>query len=535
MNHIDYADRILCWDSHLTAITFNAFWQDVEQQAGILSESTCTEMALWEADSYDFLVLFFAVLTTGKTLILPPNRVPALEKQLQDQNIYFVERQTSHQSICIDFKLLEQAKIVFFTSGSTGKPKQIVRYLKQLLNEVTCLEQHFYLPKQSVAIATVSHQHIYGLLFKLLWPLHTGRSFYREQLLYPEYVVQMQHRLLGLELSNYLISSPALLKRWSSGIDLTACESIFSSGGKLDSGIRENINVDICEILGSSETGGIAYKKSDDALWSALQGVEIGTIENQQLRVRSTHAMTTDWVLTGDRVDLYPNQCFKLLGRVDRIVKLEEKRLSLDAIECAILQLDQIEQCHVLMVEHEHRQVLACVAVLSDALKLEAKPIVVAHLKKELTCLLEKIAIPRRWRFLSKMPINSQSKINHQNLKELFDKNLYPMVLSEYIEQDHYGFELEFLPDLLCFKGHFPNQPVYPGVGQIAFVDHFAKQIWSDLDWCCGYEQLKFQEVIQPNQVVILALSRKAHKVSFKISINGKALASGRFVYECQI
>lgn len=534
MNHIDYANHILCWDSHLAPITYAEFWQDVEHQAGILFENQSVGMALWEVDSYDFLVLFFAVLTAGKTLILPPNRIATLEQQLKNQGIYFVERQSSDKSVSIDFKLLRQAEIIFFTSGSTSKPKQITRNLQQLLNEIECLEQHFLLSKQSVAIATVSHQHIYGLLFKLLWPLVTGRSFYREQLLYPESVVQLQQKLVKKNLDNHLVSSPALLKRWSTDVDLIACASIFSSGGKLDTGIRVGINVDISEILGSTETGGVAYKKCDDALWSAFQGVEIGVIDDQQLHVRSTHAMTTDWVLTGDRVDIFPDQCFKLLGRADRIIKLEEKRLSLDAIEQAILQLDEIEQCHVLVVKHEHRQILACVAVLSKALELEAKPILVADLKKKLTGLLEKIAIPRSWRFLSKIPINSQSKLNHQNLKALFDTKLYPVILSEYTEQDHYCFELELMTDLLCFKGHFPNYPIYPGVGQIAFIDYFVKRIWSDLAWCCCYEQLKFQETIQPNQVILLTLSRSAQKVSFKLSVNDKTLASGRLVYECQ-
>ncbi|MFX7870798.1 acyl-CoA synthetase, partial [Acinetobacter baumannii] len=78
------------------------------------------------------------------------------------------------------------------------------------------------------------------------------------------------------------------------------------------------------------------------------------------------------------------------------------------------------------------------------------------------------------------------------------------VVLSQSQNSDDHIWELEFPPELACFKGHFPTQPIYPGVGQIGFLQHFAKSIWSDLSWCQGYEQLKFQNLIRPYAVVQL-------------------------------
>ncbi|MBK5647437.1 MAG: hypothetical protein I4N51_10380 [Acinetobacter sp.] len=56
-----------------------------------IEQSTESAWALWQNDSYDFLVLFFAVLLADKQVILPPNRVRDLEKSLAAQNIYFIE------------------------------------------------------------------------------------------------------------------------------------------------------------------------------------------------------------------------------------------------------------------------------------------------------------------------------------------------------------------------------------------------------------------------------------------------------------
>ncbi|EOQ75284.1 AMP-binding protein [Acinetobacter lactucae] len=533
----------LCIDGTLNSTSFNQFWQDVAIQAAAIAQMENLTWALWEADSYEFLVLFFAALLAKKQILLPPNRVRELEQDFTAQQIYFLKRQEIGEvvplSLTLDDAFLEQAQLYFYTSGSTGEPKKIPRTLRQLLNEVQGLSQSFSFDKHAIAIATVSHQHIYGLLFKLLLPLATGRSFYVPQMAFPEDVVQAQKQLETLGLSNYLISSPALLKRWTTDVVLQKCQMVFSSGGKLESGVRPLLNRPIIEVLGSSETGGIAHRAKDEDVWTAFSNVAI-RIEDQQLIVKSNHAFENDWITTGDGAAWTDATCqtFTLMGRTDRIVKLEEKRLSLDAIEQTIQALDVVKHCHVLVLEHEQRQILGCIVVLTEQareqLQQQGKSAFVSHLKQQLKDSLETIAIPRQWRFLSQLPQNTQSKLNKNYLKTLFKPMLQPVVLSQSQNSDDYIWELEFPPELACFKGHFPTQPIYPGVGQIGFLQHFAKSIWSDLSWCQGYEQLKFQNLIRPYAVVQLKLSRKEHKVSFELRDSEQILASGRLLFALQ-
>jgi len=533
----------LCIDGALHSTSFTQFWQDVALQAAAIAQMENLTWALWEADSYEFLVLFFAALLAEKQVLLPPNRVRELEQDFAAQQIYFLKRQDVEKviplSLILDDDFLEHAQLYFYTSGSTGEPKKIPRTLRQLLNEVQGLSQSFPFDEHAIAIATVSHQHIYGLLFKLLLPLATGRSFYSPQMAFPEDVVQAQKKLETLGLSNYLISSPALLKRWTTDVILQQCQMVFSSGGKLESGVRPLLNRPIIEVLGSSETGGIAHRAQDEDAWSAFSNVAI-RIEEQQLMVKSNHAFEDDWITTGDGAAWSDATCqtFKLMGRTDRIIKLEEKRLSLDAIEQSIQALDAVQQCHVLVLEHEHRQILGCIVVLKEhareQLQQLGKSAFVGHLKQQLKDHLETIAIPRQWRFLSQLPQNSQSKLNKSYLQTLFKPMLQPVVLSQSQSSDDYIFSLEFPPELACFKGHFPTQQIYPGVGQIGFLQHFAKSIWSDLNWCQGYEQLKFQNLIRPYAIVQLKLSRKEHKVSFELRDSEQILASGRLLFALQ-
>lgn len=533
----------LCIDGTLNSTSFNYFWQDVALQAAVIAQMENLTWALWEADSYEFLVLFFAALLAKKQILLPPNRVRELEQDFSAQQIYFLKRQEIGEvvplSLTLDDTLLEQAQLYFYTSGSTGEPKKIPRTLRQLLNEVQGLSQSFSFDEHAIGIATVSHQHIYGLLFKLLLPLATGRSFYVPQMAFPEDVVHAQKQLETLGLSNYLISSPALLKRWTIDVVLQHCQMVFSSGGKLESGVRPLLNRPIIEVLGSSETGGIAHRAKDEDAWIAFSNVAI-RIEDQQLIVKSNHAYEDDWITTGDGAAWTDATCqtFKLMGRTDRIVKLEEKRLSLDAIEQSIQASDVVKQCHVLVFEHEQRQMLGCIVVLTEQaheqLQQQGKSAFVSHLKQQLKDSLETVAIPRQWRFLSQLPQNTQSKLNKNYLKTLFKPMLQPVVLSQSQNSDDHIWELEFPPELACFKGHFPTQPIYPGVGQIGFLQQFAKSIWSDLSWCQGYEQLKFQNLIRPYAVVQLKFSRKDHKVSFELRDSEQILASGRLLFALQ-
>ena len=533
----------LCIDGALHSTSFTQFWQDVALQAAAIAQMENLTWALWEADSYEFLVLLFAALLAEKQVLLPPNRVRELEQDFAAQQIYFLKRQDVEKviplSLTLDDAFLEHAQLYFYTSGSTGEPKKIPRTLKQLLNEVQGLSQSFTFDEHAIAIATVSHQHIYGLLFKLLLPLAAGRSFYSPQMAFPEDVVQAQKQLEMLGLSNYLISSPALLKRWTTDVVLQHCQMVFSSGGKLESGVRPFLNRPIIEVLGSSETGGIAHRAQDEDAWTAFSNVAI-RIEDQQLMVKSNHAYEDDWITTGDGAAWTDATCqtFKLMGRTDRIVKLEEKRLSLDAIEQSIQALDAVQQCHVLVLEHEHRQILGCIVVLKEdareQLQQLGKSVFVGHLKQQLKDHLETIAIPRQWRFLSQLPQNSQSKLNKSYLQTLFKPMLQPVVLSQSQSSDDYILSLEFPPELACFKGHFPTQPIYPGVGQIGFLQHFAKSIWLDLNWCQGYEQLKFQNLIRPYAIVQLKLSRKEHKVGFELRDSEQILASGRLLFALQ-
>src|SRR5690606_23529233 len=126
--------------------------------------------------------------------------------------------------------------------------------------------------------ASVSHQHIYGLLFHVLWPLAAGRPIMGERLRYPEEVVA------GIAQANsaVLVSSPALLTRLPAHLDWSLMQgrvrAVFSGGGALSSEAsaqcRALIGPSPTEVVGSSETGGIAWRRAHQGpAWTAFSCV----------------------------------------------------------------------------------------------------------------------------------------------------------------------------------------------------------------------------------------------------------------------
>lgn len=529
----------LCINDDLSTISRAQFWRDVASEYPAIAALSSTTVALHNNDSYDFLVLLMAALAAGKILRLPPSRLAAQEREFARSGIVFLSRQPQADAEylpAIDPNWPERAQLAFYTSGSTSEPKCIERTLAQLLTEVATLAASLPLAPTTTVLATVSHQHIYGLLFKALWPLMAGHSFYRRQLAFPEAVIAAQQKLAA---PNVLVASPALLKRWSQDLALHNCQWVSSSGGMLAAGLRANINAPLLEIYGSSETGGIASRWQDHAPWQALPGVSVRCESSHTLLIQSPHACSRDWLDTGDRArSTGVTGQFELLGRQDRLIKLEEKRISLDTVEQALCQQDSIEQAHITVLDHGNRQFLGAVIAPTTAIYRQlqqgalSKQTWLLSVRQHLAERVESVALPRHFRLLSALPYNAQGKLDKHYLRQLFDRMTFPVIIQQQRSETSASLRLDFPPELECFKGHFPNEPIYPGLAQIGFVEHFARRIWPELGWVDGLEQMKFQALIKPFSQLELLLHLQGAHLQFTLRDGDTTVASGRLTWQ---
>src|SRR5690554_3511416 len=148
---------------------------------------------LYCTDALPFAIGFFALLHANKDIVLPGNLTQESQNNLarisdgllSDQDVGDLRIELTGKEPSTDLATMGgDNTITIFTSGSSGEPKAIVKRLAQFEHELNSLQQVWGSTIANAKVyGTVSHQHIYGLLFRVLWPLASGRCFYSEQML----------------------------------------------------------------------------------------------------------------------------------------------------------------------------------------------------------------------------------------------------------------------------------------------------------------------------------------------------------------
>ncbi len=398
-------------------------------------------------DAFYFLCGFFAALYAGKRLIIPPNFQPgtlaSFDAEAEGRIVDTVDQEAGKNSARLAVQSLRAeasaesiipntAVIDLYTSGTTGTPKRVPKHPHQLTIEVDVLEALWGKELGTAAvISTVPHHHIYGLLFRLLWPLRAQRPFDAIPCSGPDELLQ-RLRKFGRAV---VVSSPAQLSRWPELMDLTALAphtaAIFSSGGPLSAATAaayaRALGSAPTEVYGSSETGGIGWRVQSDAAdsqaWTPSPRVDVRVGADSTLQVRSPFIGGDAWFAMADTAQLLDDGRFLLLGRSDRIVKIEEKRLSLPEVEQRLTAHSWVAEAGVAVLEGK-RQVLGAVLVLTAAgrerLRDDGKRQISGELKRFLSQYYEPSLLPRRWRFVEAMPHNDRGKISSAALAALF-------------------------------------------------------------------------------------------------------------------
>ena len=458
--------------------------------------------ALFSEEAYPFAVLLFALLHSGKEVWIPGNNRPGTALQLQQLDCQLIGdwdampsfdyclESTGYYGLILSPLDPMETRLVIFTSGSTGSPKPVDKRLIQFQREIETLQKQWVRQLiNAAALATVSHQHIYGLLFRVLWPLSAGRCFHSTCYINPETLVKGAQSAAA-----YWVASPAHLKRldekspWGGIAGLCA---VFSSGGVLQQEAAKKIlacsGQPVIEIYGSTESGGIGWRlQGNETLspWTLFEGMSLKrTGDGWQL-----HSPYLQTAKTGrqakfqldDQISLQDDGRFILHGRLDRIVKIEEKRLSLKELEDRLMATPWVAEAFTLMLTN-HRDVVGAVIVLTEdgvkSLKTKGRKPLIKQFREALCPYFDSVVLPRKWLFLERMLLTAEGKIEHLVLKHLLDMDSrkFPYVLG--VEQTGEGVELKLnVPqNLIYFPDHFSSYPILPGVVQIAWAEHFGQ------------------------------------------------------------
>jgi non-ribosomal peptide synthetase component F len=254
-------------------------WGELRGRAAALSRRVNDTAVIACARPFNFLAALLALWQRGGVALIPASLQPdaiatAGSYVLRDHDV------PPPGSGELALPPAARCRLALYTSGSTGVPKRVDKTLAQLQREVENLHALWGSTLQRVCVlSTVPHYHIYGLLFRVLWPLAAGRPADETTCADP-----LQLGALARKRGPYvLVSTPAHLARFPDLLPLAEWqrpEMIFSSGGPLHAPsaarYRAGFGAAPFEVFGSTETGGVAWRSRDgtalEDAWTPFPG-----------------------------------------------------------------------------------------------------------------------------------------------------------------------------------------------------------------------------------------------------------------------
>ena len=513
-------------------LTLENLKNDVSNARESIKDAPEGEIALFHSDVYVFLVWLLAAWQEGRKVLVPVDKNIALNPRFSNwfkigefDSPDLVDWSISSSPANKAFKEIDPSftALGVFTSGSTGEPVRIDKTIRQLESEVDAIEFTFgnEIPKDVVFYRSVSHQHFFGMPFGLFWAISRGSRL-------SKVAIKGGHEW-NTSIPQVLITSPSFLKSIVETADQhknigAGIRSIFSAGGVLENSVFSKIieitKNRVVNIYGSSETGHIAWKSSPEMAWRLQAGVEFKQPIEDVLEIKSKFCPNNDWFPTSD-LARQSGDSFEILGRADRIIKIEGTRVSSSQLVASIKESGLVEDCLISDLENGRRSQLGAVLRLSaiglQLLETNGRLKLVNSLKESLRGKVNSIAIPRRWRFVDEFPRNSLGKVVKADLDGLFLDGLEnPIVINRQVNVQSAELVLDMLKSLDCFNGHFDDFPVVPGVALIEWAISAAKDhLLKDCAFI-GMSQVKFQKFIKPNQVIRLKLETKPESMNLK-------------------
>ena len=492
-------------------ITLGELKRYICYQCKEFEKSPIKNVILFGNNYFNFVINFFAAAFTKKNIYLISDKERL--KQLKVDYIIPHEAQPIDGEINVPDIQAKDVVINFFTSGSTGEPQNIEKNLYNLEVESQTTIKEFDLKPDRIFVATTSLAHSFGIVFNFILPFLYGCKINHKRIDFPEQ--------LNIQDEYILISTPSFMEKLAK-YDYTfykTPEKVFLAGAKLKHNIIDYFKqyTDLIDIYGSTETGNIAYKRGYTN-FTPFKDVEV-TTDNQNQAIIKSEYFPQDYAHLSDIIEFINEKEFVFKKRSDRIVKVCEKRISLDEIENNLRKHDKIKDCYCFMYNDK----LACI-VATDDINLE---------KIDLKLFLMNYGdtVPKTWRIVDELPKTATGKINRSKLLKLFGMNpSLPFVKSKSVFQNEAEIELVFKKNCNFFNGHFNLVKILPGVVQLYYAKFFADDIFNIEIPPTEVKKVKFSNIITPDTTMTLKLKNKDNCVEFAYMSDAKIFSAGIFV-----
>jgi acyl-coenzyme A synthetase/AMP-(fatty) acid ligase len=424
-------DDVMAWRQGRT-YTARQFLADVTALAEVLPDRPAV---LNLADSrYAFLVGFAAAILRGQLTLLPQRRAPeALRRLAGDYPGSYVL--TDHDDRIegldavpilsngghapwpkhIPLVPLTQVVAIAFTSGSTGHPVPNQKTWGALTGVAQATGARLGIKEgdRIGVVATVPHQHMFGLEASVMLPLMHGVAMYAGRPLFPADIGSVLADVAGRWM---LVTTPLHLRACvAERLHVPPRGLILSATAPLGRSVAQEaermFQSEVHEIFGFAEAGSVAERRTIDGdRWTPLEGVRV--IQDQR------SCTVQAWYLpqpvpVPDRVTVESGGAFFLYGREADQVNVAGHRVSLGDLNQTLLRIDGVQDGIFFLPEEEAGLVTRLMAFVvapgktSDEIQCALR----AH--------LDPVFLPRPLVCVPSLPRNATGKLPREAVLEL--------------------------------------------------------------------------------------------------------------------
>lgn len=424
-------DDVLAWTQEGPR-TARQFLADVSTVAAVLPDRP-TVLNLSQC-RYRFLVGLAAAIARHQVTLLPPSRTPnALHRLIGDypdsyalldqgdeiEGIASVSMPCAQDHVVKTIEVpdipVHQAVAVAFTSGSTGQPKPHIKTWGALTTvaQGTGVSLGISRRLSTTVVATVPHQHMFGLEASIMLPILHGLPLQAGRPLFPADVAGALSAIQGRWL---LVTTPLHLRACVAervavppeGVILSATAPLARS---LAQAAEQQFQAEVHEIFGFTEAGSVAERRTVEGdEWRPLQGV--------RMIQHDASCLVEAWYLPApvpvpDRVTVSPSGTFLVHGRESDQVNVAGHRVSLGDLNHTLLRIDGVQDGVFFFPDDETGAVTRLMAFVVAPGKTSE------DIQRALRTQIDPIFLPRPLVCVPRLPRNGTGKLPREVLLDL--------------------------------------------------------------------------------------------------------------------